>query len=254
MKIRRFAVIIIFAKHISTMRILIIILTISLLVFGCKKAENIPAQEMETTVKKNKNSKKKRGVNTFTKEKNEEETISRKNTVEFLTVYGKENPETQVLFKTRLGNLRVQLYKDTPLHRASFIFLAKQGYFNTVTVHRIVENFVVQGGNSENPLTRRMRKKFDSYNLPAEFKDNRKHKYGALAAARNWENNPNKRSTPFEFYFVVDKKGAFHLDGEHTVYGEVISGFTILDKMSKEPVDTQEWPKNDIFFEVEVLK
>lgn len=237
---------------IFTMRIFITVLAVLLLSYSCNKAEKTPAKQIKAPVTKPGNKKKK--TSTFTKEKNEEETISRKNTVEFLTNYGKENPETQVVFKTRLGNLKVRLYKDTPLHRASFIFLAKQGYFNTVAVHRIVEGFVVQGGNSENPLTRRMRKKFDSYNLPAEFRSKRKHKYGALAAARNWENNPNKRSTPFEFYFVVDKKGAFHLDGEHTVYGEVISGFSILDAMSKEPVDAQEWPKNDIFFKVEIIQ
>ena len=255
MKIQRFRVITIFAIHISTMRILITIIALSFLVFSCKEAQKTPEKPLNKTTKKTSpTAKKKKRTSTFTKERIEEKTISRKNTVEFLTAYGKENTETQVLFKTRLGNLKVQLYKDTPLHRASFIFLAKEGYFNTVTVHRIVEGFVVQGGNSENPLTRKMRKRFDSYTLPAEFRENRKHKYGALAAARNWENNPNKRSTPFEFYFVVDKKGAFHLDSEHTVYGEVISGFNILDKMSIEPVDTQEWPKNDIFFEVEVLK
>lgn len=214
----------------------------------------MPKEAPEPVVNKTKSSSKKKKSSTFSKFKNEEETINRKNTVAFLKEYGKNNTETLVLFKTRLGDLKVRLYENTPLHRASFIFLAKEGYFNTVTVHRVVEDFVVQGGNSENPLTRRMRKRFDSYNLPAEFRANRKHKYGALAAARNWENNPNKRSTPFEFYFVINKNGAFHLDGEHTVYGEVVSGFDVLDKMGREPVDTQEWPKTDIFFKVEVFE
>lgn len=226
------------------------ILFLLLIASACKKTELAPLEKV-STVKKEKQPAKKTN---FTKEKNTEETIHRKNSVAFLTEYGRNNPETEVLFKTRLGDLKVRLYRDTPLHRASFIFLAKQGYFNTVAVHRVVENFVVQGGNSENPKTRRMRKRFDSYHVPAEFRSNRKHKYGALAAARNWENNPNKRSTPFEFYFVVDKNGAYHLDSEHTVYGEVIRGFEVLDKMSTEEVDAQEWPKTDIFFEVIVLR
>ncbi len=217
---------------------------------GCKKTPKEPSVQKSVPPKKKLEVKR---SSTFTKDNKKEETINRKNTVAFLKNYGSENKETLVVFKTRLGDLKVRLYENTPLHRASFVFLAKQGYFNTVAVHRIVENFVVQGGNSENPKTRRMRKRFDSYFVPAEFRTDRKHKYGALAAARNWENNPNKRSTPFEFYFVVDKKGAYHLDGEHTVYGEVISGFEVLDKMSVEAVDQQEWPKNDIFFEVEVL-
>ncbi len=220
------------------------------ILFACSKSPKAPSKQ---TSEPSPVSKKVKRSSTFTTEKKTEETINRKNTVEFLTNFGKQNKETLVVFKTRLGNLKVKLYENTPLHRASFVFLAKQGYFNTVAVHRIVENFVVQGGNSENPKTRRMRKRFDSYFVPAEFRSDRTHKYGALAAARNWENNPNKRSTPFEFYFVVDKNGAYHLDGEHTVYGEVISGFEVLDKMSVEAVDNQEWPKNDIFFEVEVF-
>ncbi|NNC69526.1 MAG: peptidylprolyl isomerase [Flavobacteriaceae bacterium] len=234
------------------MRILLIIIVLVNFYASCSNPDKT-AKETKATQQQTPTAKKAKRAPTFTKEKNNEETINRKNTIEFLNAFGKENQENKVVFKTRLGDITVRLYDNTPLHRASFIFLAKQGYFNTVAVHRIVEDFVVQGGNSENPLTRRMRKKFDSYNLPAEFRSNRKHKYGALAAARNWENNPNKRSTPFEFYFVVNKQGAFHLDGEHTVYGEVIRGFEVLDKMNVEPVDQQEWPKNDIFFKVEVL-
>ena len=233
------------------MKIRLLIVFIILVALGCTKTNKEPIKQEPAPATK---SVEQKPSSTFTKQKKETTTINRKNTVAFLNTYGQENKETLVLFKTRLGNLKVRLYQDTPLHRASFIFLAKQGYFNTVAVHRIVEDFVVQGGNSENPKTRRMRKRFDSYFVPAEFRSERNHKYGALAAARNWENNPTKRSTPFEFYFVVDKKGAYHLDGEHTVYGEVISGFDVLDKMSVEEVDQQEWPKNDIFFEVEVLK
>ncbi len=228
----------------------LISLFVLLLIAACKKA---PETQVKKEVKTPEQTPTDKRPSTFTKENTTEETINRKNSVAFLKNFGDENKETLVLFKTRLGNLKVRLYENTPLHRASFVFLAKQGYFNTVAVHRVVEDFVVQGGNSENPKTRRMRKRFDSYFVPAEFRADRKHKYGALAAARNWENNPNKRSTPFEFYFVVNKNGAHHLDGEHTVYGEVISGFDVLEKMSIEAVDSQEWPKNDIFFKVDVL-
>lgn len=242
------------------MRYLLISYLLVSILFSCTKKSETPAKEPEKPVVKiNKDTvaivKKENVKSTFSKEnKDEEETISRKNAVEFLKKYGKENPETLVLFKTRLGNMKVKLYRDTPLHRASFIFLAKQGYFNTVCVHRIVEDFVVQGGNSENPKTRRMRKKFDSYVIPPEFRAHRTHKYGALAAARDWKDNPKKLSTPFEFYFVQDKNGGHHIDGEHTVYGEIISGFDTLNKIAKEEVDRQEWPKNDVFFEVEVLR
>ena len=177
-----------------------------------------------------------------------------KNTVEFLTAYGKVNPETQVLFKTRLGDLKIRLYNDTPLHRASFIFLTKEGYFSTTSVHRIVENFVVQGGNSEAPSTRKLRRKFNSYTLPAEFRKNRTHIYGAIAAARDWDDNPKKRSTPFEFYFVQDKNGSHHLNREHTVFGEIISGFSTLEKIAKEKVGKDEWPIQNVYFDASVIR
>lgn len=236
------------------MRYFLIFLLSASIFCSCATKEKQPVTKTNTktqnTVVKEKPTKKKKQQ----KKEKKEKTISRENTVEFLTKYGKENPETIVLFKTRLGNIKVKLYRDTPLHRASFIFLAKEGYFNTVCVHRVVEYFVVQGGNSENPKTRAMRKKFDSYLLPAEFRTHRKHKMGALAAARQWKNNPNKNSTPFEFYFVIDENGAFHLDGEHTVYGEVLSGFQTLKKIEKLELNKQDWPKNDVYFKVEVLR
>ena len=182
------------------------------------------------------------------------DTINRRNTIDFLTAYGKENKETIVLFETRLGNIKIQLYRNTPLHRASFIFLVKVGYFSTTCVHRIVPDFVVQGGNSENPKTRKFRKKYEVYTIPSEFRANRKHKYGALAAARDWDNNPNKLSTPFEFYFVQDKNGSHHLDGEHTVYGEIISGFDTLEKIALVKIGNDEWPIEDVFFKATVIR
>jgi len=229
-----------------------LILFINLLLFtACQQKEkpSITKTSQQKSVKKT-------PVKTETKlTKNKElDTINRKNSVAFLTAYGKENPETKVLIKTRLGSIKIRLYKNTPLHRASFIFLTKTGYFSTTCVHRIVEDFVVQGGNSENPKTRRFRSKYKSYTVPAEFRTNRKHKYGALAAARDWDNNPNKVSTPFEFYFIQNKNGGYHLDGEHTVFGEIISGFDTLEKIAKVKIGNDEWPVIDVCFKMSVIK
>ncbi len=182
------------------------------------------------------------------------DTINRKNTIEFLTLYGKENQETMVLIETRLGNMKIKLYRDTPLHRASFIFLTKTGYFSTTCVHRIVQDFVVQGGNSENPKTRKLRKKYETYTIPSEFRAHRKHKYGAIAAARDWEDNPKKVSTPFEFYFVQDKNGSHHIDGEHTVFGEIVEGFDTLEKIALVKIGNDEWPVEDVFFDMTVIR
>lgn len=186
--------------------------------------------------------------------KKDADSINNKNTVAFLKKYGELNKENKVLIKTRLGNIRLKLYDDTPLHRASFIFLVKVGYFDTTCFYRVVPDFVIQGGESERLDTQNFKAKYLRYKLPSEFRKNRKHKYGALASAREWKNNPRKKSTPFEFYIVQNRKGAHHLDGEHTVFGEVTSGFDVIDKIVNLKTGSDEWPLTDVFIKVEVIR
>ena len=181
------------------------------------------------------------------------DSLNRFNAEAFLTAYGKENPETKVIIKTKFGDIKLRLYEDVPVHRANFIFLTKIKYFNTTVIYRVAKNFVIQGGNSDNLYTQKQRRKYGNYLLEPEFRKHRKHKYGALAAARQWENNPNKLSSPFEFYVVHKRNGAHHLDNEHTVFGEVISGFDTLDKISKVKVGVDEWPVDDIPMTIEIL-
>jgi len=181
------------------------------------------------------------------------DSINKKNAVAFLNLYGKQNKESKVLIKTRLGNIVIQLYDDTPLHRASFIFLTKMGYFNTTCFYRVVPNFIIQGGESERLDTQRYKGRYHRYKIPPEFRDNRKHGYGAVALARDWKKNPNKNSTAFEFYIVQNRQGAHHLDGEHTVFGEVISGFETIDKIVNLEAGGDEWPLDDVFMNIEVI-
>ena len=185
--------------------------------------------------------------------KKEWDSINKENVVEFLTAYGQQNKETVVLITTKYGKIKLRLYNDTPMHRANFIFLTKAGYFDTTIFYRVLEDFVIQGGNSENVAMANYRNKYKNYLLPAELKSNRKHKYGALAAARRWENNPTKKSSPFEFYIVQKKDGAHHLDNEDTVFGEVISGYSTINKIAKLETSTDEWPYEDVFMKVEVI-
>ena len=181
------------------------------------------------------------------------DSIDNRNTVAFLEKYGTLNPETRVRIKTRLGNIDIQLYEDTPLHRASFIFLTKMGYFDTTCFYRVVPDFIIQGGESERLDTQKFKARYWRYKIPPEFRENRKHKYGAVAMARDWENNPGKRSTAFEFYIVQSRDGAHHLDGEHTVIGEVVSGFETIDRIVGLEAGSDEWPLEDVFMKVEIL-
>lgn len=180
-------------------------------------------------------------------------TINEKNAVAFLTAYGEKNKENTVLLKTRLGNIKIKLYEETFLHRANFIFLTKEGYFDTTCFYRVVPDFIVQAGDSENLTTQKYRNSYKNYTLPAEFHSNLKHTYGAVAAARDWENNPLKKSTSFEFYIIQNKQGGHHLNGEHTVFGQVISGFETIDKIANLKTGEDEWPLLDVFIKAEVL-
>ncbi len=221
-----------------------------LLMFSNCKNDKNRAKDQEIIVKK---VLKKENIETTSTPQHPKDSINKKNVILFLGKYGEENKETKVLIKTRLGNIKIQLYKDTPLHRASFIFLTKMGYFDTTCFYRVVPDFIIQGGESERLDTQKYKARYQRYKIPPEFSKQRRHTYGAIAMARDWENNPRKYSTAFEFYIVQNRKGAHHLDGEHTVIGQVISGFETIDKIVNLKAGSDEWPLDDVFMKIEVI-
>ncbi|WP_159947924.1 peptidylprolyl isomerase [Polaribacter septentrionalilitoris] len=224
-------------------KFIILILSASLL-FQCNKEKK--KTEIKTPIQKKEKKLEK-------KVKKRWDSLNSNNVEAFFTEYGKHNKETKVIIKTRFGNIKLRLYNDTPIHRANFIFLTKIKYFNTTEIYRVAKNFVIQGGNSDETYTIKQRRLYGNYRLLPEFRSNRRHKYGALAAARDWEDNPNKLSNPFEFYMVHSRKGAHHLNNEHTVFGEVVSGFDTMDKISRVKVGVDEWPQEDIRMTIEIL-
>lgn len=217
---------------------------------GCAndKKEDLKHQPVQKTGKKN------TVVDKSSESSRPKDSIDNKNTVAFLNLYGEENKENVVLIKTRLGDIKIQLYDDTPLHRASFIFLTKMGYFDTTCFYRVVPDFIIQGGESERLDTQKYKARYHRYKIPPEFRTNRVHKYGAISLARDWVNNPRKYSTAFEFYIVQSRNGAHHLDNEHTVFGEVISGFETIDKIVNLEAGSDEWPLDDVFMKIEVIQ
>ena len=202
--------------------------------------------EIKTKILHKTEEKKKKVIKTW-------DSLNRHNTEVFLTEFALQNRENLILIKTDFGSIKIRLYEDVPMHRANFIFLTKINYFNSTVFYRVAKNFVIQGGNSDEIHTQKERRKYGNYLLKPEFRKKRKHKYGALAAAREWEKNPNKLSSPFEFYIVQKKSGAHHLDNEHTVFGEVIAGFDTMEKISKVKVGVDEWPIDDIKMTIEIL-
>ena len=168
--------------------------------------------------------------------------ITDENAVEFLTWYAHKNPKNFAWIHTEFGSMKIELFEETPLHRANFIHLVEKNYFNTTYFHRVVKGFIIQGGNSDEIITQKHRKDIGKFLIPAEFSPKLKHHYGAVAAARSWENNPDKKSSPYEFYIIQNKNGSYHLDNEHTVFGKVVQGFDVLEKIASQPTDAAEFP------------
>lgn len=174
--------------------------------------------------------------------------------IPFMLEYGKKNPEDKIRITTRFGDIDVQLFHDTPLHRANFIFLVKNNYFDKTYFHRVAEGFVIQGGNSDNQSTNVKRNYIGDYLIPNEADAGHRHVRGAFSAAKYSEQNVSKASSPYEFFIVQSQSGAHHLDGDHTVFGRVTSGMDVVDEIAKVPVDSGEWPLQNIYMYIEIIE
>jgi cyclophilin family peptidyl-prolyl cis-trans isomerase len=170
------------------------------------------------------------------------------------------------LIETELGSMKIKLYDETPLHRDNFIKLVKEKYYNGSPWHRVIKDFMIQGGGAT-------RLSDDiGYTLPAEIKPEFIHKKGALAAARQGDHvNPKKNSAGSQFYIVQGRPftaqeltytarqmrkeftpeqvetystlgGTPHLDGEYTIFGEVIEGLEVIDLIADAKTNSQDSP------------
>lgn len=182
--------------------------------------------------------------------------ITNENVVSFLTEYGKENPETKVLISTRFGDIELTLYKDTPLHRANFIYLVKNHYFDNTFFHRVVPNFIIQAGNSDLTSTQKKRAELGKeYLLPAEIIPGRVHEYGTISGAKEYRENPDNRTAPYEFFiFLGPKSSTTHLNGKYTIFGKVTKGMDVVEEISKVKADDGDWPLNNIYITAKVIE
>ncbi len=214
------------------------------------------ANSVSVSGKKNKQKLEKKQKTEVQDTKPEEEPfkLTNENLREFMAQYGKENPETLVRVTTKFGDIDIQLYKQTPIHRANFIYLVKQKYFDETFFYRVAKGFVIQGGSSDRQQMAKRRFEIGDYTIPQEPIKGLKHVRGAVALSKQWVDNPSNRSTPYEFFIVIAKKGAGHLDGEHTIFGKVVRGMSVADKISNVPVDGSEWPKENIFIKAKVIR
>lgn len=180
--------------------------------------------------------------------------LNDKNAIPFFFEYQKENLENKVRISTRFGNIDIKLYDNTPYHRSNFIYLAKRGYFNGTTFHRVVPGFIIQGGNSDRMETSKKRGKIGKYLLPPDTKKGHKHHRGVISMPSSEIENPYKLASPYEFFIVQQDPGAYHLDGSYTVFGEVIKGMNVVDEINRQTIDDRETPLTNVFMEVSILK
>lgn len=160
----------------------------------------------------------------------------------------REEPEFEMV--TTHGTMKIRLYDKTPKHRDNFVRLVSEGYYDGMRFHRVIEDFMIQTGDPNSRDTTMI----DSwgmggpgYTVPAEFVNQYWHKKGALAAARKGDMaNPKKASSGSQFYIVHDENACLHLDGQYTVFGEVIEGLEVVDAIASVATDRYDRPYEDV--------
>ena len=160
-------------------------------------------------------------------------------------------PEFNIV--TNFGTMKIKLYDKTPKHKENFIKLVNEKYYDGIRFHRVIEGFMIQTGD---PYSRDLAMANawgtggPEYTIPAEFVNEYYHKKGALAAARKGDMaNPRKASSGSQFYIVQDEQGCLHLDGQYTIFGEVVEGLDIIDKIAAVETDPYNRPLSDVIIE-----
>ncbi|MDG1761313.1 MAG: peptidylprolyl isomerase [Flavobacteriaceae bacterium] len=233
-------------------RIKILLIT-SVVIFGwmgCNQQPNSPKKAQITKKEPSKSV-------LVKKEKEKSEArfqLTDKNAIPFFNQYAKDNPENNVRIITSYGNIDIELYKNTPYHRANFVYLTKQKYFDGTFFHRIVKDFIIQGGNSDRKSTSQKRRRIGKYLLPPDTQKGNQHHRGVISMPSSEIDNPHKLASPYEFFIIQKKDGAYHLDGNYTAFGKVTSGMHIVDKIAHLPADRREWPIDNVVIKTELIE
>ena len=177
----------------------------------------------------------------------EEFKLTDENVINFLFEYEKNNKENKVRIYTNFGNIDILLFSNTPYHRSNFIYLTKKNYFDGTQFYRVVNNFVIQAGNSDNRKISSKRQRIGKYLLPNDFNKGHTHKRGMVSMPSSSIDNPYKMASPYEFFIVQKKDGAHHLDGNYTIFGTVIKGMEVVDIIANLPTDERDWPLNNVY-------
>ncbi len=198
-----------------------------------------------------------------------------------------QSGNTRILMHTALGDIRLLLYDETPMHRDNFVELVQAGFYDGLLFHRVIKEFMIQTGDPESRDAapgERLGNGGPAYTIPAEFNPKLYHKRGALAAARKGDPvNPARASSGSQFYIVLGKTftdaqlkameqsrpvpftekqkqvysssgGTPHLDYAYTVFGEVLDGMDLVDKIAELPTDQYDRPLEDLVISMEIIE
>ena len=201
-------------------------------------------------------------------------------------LYIKPPEKCMVVIETPYGDMEVELYDETPKHRDNFIKLAEKGFYDSLLFHRVIKGFMIQGGDPQSrnaSPNKNLGSGGPGYQLDAEIRPDLIHVKGALAAARLGDRvNPEKRSSGSQFYIVQGRKlteeqlrqieehkgikytdeqkklylqlgGTPFLDGEYTVFGRVVSGLDVLDKIASVKTKRADRPVKDVWMKIKVV-
>ena len=177
------------------------------------------------------------------------------NVMEFFLDYDKTYKENTVRITTDYGTIDIKLFEETKFHRSNFIYLTKKKYFNDTQFYRVIQNFVIQGGNSDDRETYIKRRNIGKYLLPNDYDKGFKHHRGMVSMPSKNVDNPYKKASPFEFFIVQQQGGAHHLNGDYTIFGTVIRGMEVVDKIAAVQTDESDWPLQNVYIKtIEILK
>jgi cyclophilin family peptidyl-prolyl cis-trans isomerase len=170
-------------------------------------------------------------------------------------VLKKQPTDDLVTITTPQGDIRLLLSDKAPKHKENFLKLARAGFYDGTTFHRVINGFMVQGGdpNSKDQDPNNDGQGGPGYTIPSEMTNGLKHTRGAVAAARLGDGqNPKKESSGSQFYLVQPSGGTPFLDGQYTVFGETVSGLDVIDKISQVPKDRRDRPTTPVTMKVTV--
>ena len=181
--------------------------------------------------------------------------LTEKNAMDFFLEYDKIHKENVIELDTDMGKIEITIFNETKFHRSNFLYLSKLNYFKSTQFYRVINNFIILGGNSDNKKIWRKRKSIGKYLLPVDNNHGFKHSRGMVSMPSSIIENPHKLASPYEFFIVQSKSGAHFLDGDYTIFGKVTKGMDVVDKIAAVDTDDLDWPISNIFINnVKVLR